>query len=234
MSTTSGGSSRSIRAVSACVSGSEPACAPGRRAVRPVHEDADLGIDPRRVGEGLARLPGRCREVAVEVDAGRVLPRSGEQAVRVEDGDHRPARLGAGDPLQQPAHEQGRVRLLAVLGRRQEAGDRPVALRPEDPQRHAVARAAVLLDAPAVELAAQPRAHRTAIRTATSSVSSGRSLEHAARRRHVGVVATDGDADVRLGLLAVVRRVERDPAALARRGRPPTRARPTSLAPSGS
>ena len=39
-------------------------------------------------------------------------------------------------------------------------------------------------------------------------------LEHAARRRHVGVVAADGDADVLLVLLAVVGRVERDPATL--------------------
>ena len=67
------------------------------------------------------------------------------------------------------------VRFLAVLGGRQETRDGSVTFRQEDPQRHTVARAAVLLDAPAVELAAQPRAqpgHSATIRTATSSVSS--------------------------------------------------------------
>ena len=132
----------------------------GRRAVRPVDEDPQLGVDPRWVGEGRARLPGRGREVAVEVDAGGVLPGSGEQSVGVEDGDHRPARLRGRDALQQPPHEQRRVRFLAVLGGGQEARDRPVSRRQEDAQRHPVTRAAVLLDAPAVELAAQRAAVR--------------------------------------------------------------------------
>ena len=143
-----------------------------RGAVLPVREDPQLGIDPRRKGEGRVRLPGRRREVAVQVDAGCVLPRSGEQAVRVEHGNHGPARLGARNPLQQPAHEQRGVRFFAVLAGRQQAGDRTVPLRQEDPQRQVASRAAVFLDAPAVELAAEPLAHRTAIRTATSSVSS--------------------------------------------------------------
>ena len=150
---------------------------PCRRAVRPVDEDPQLRVDPGREGEGLARLPGRCREVAVEVDAGRVLPRSGEQAVRIEDGDHRPPRLGARDALEQPPHEQRRVRFLAVLGGGQEARDGLVARRQEDAQRHPVTRAAVLLDAPAVELAAEPRGQSATIRTATSSVSSERPLK---------------------------------------------------------
>jgi hypothetical protein len=40
-------------------------------------------------------------------------------------------------------------------------------------------------------------------------------LVDAARRRHVGVVAADGDTDVPLGLLRIVRRVEREPAPVA-------------------
>ena len=171
-STTSGGSRRSIRADQRPGLGLRAGMRSRRRAVRPVREDPDLGIDPRGKGEGRVRLPGRRREVAVEVDAGRVLPRAGEQAVRIEHRNHRPARLGAGNPLQQPAHEQGGVRFLAVLAGGQQARERSVALRHEHPQRQVASRAAVLLDPPAVELAAEPLAHWTAIRTATSSVSS--------------------------------------------------------------
>ena len=74
------------------------------------------GIDAGRVGERLAGKPGRRREVAVEVDAGVVLARAGQEAVGVDHRNDRPGRLGAGHALQQAAREQGGDRLLAVLG----------------------------------------------------------------------------------------------------------------------
>ena len=95
-----------------------------RGAVRPVREDPQLGIDPRRKGEGRVRLPGRRREVAVEVDAGRVLPGSGEQAVRVEHGDHRPARLGAAESAPAAGARAARCPLPRRAGR-PSAGRRP-------------------------------------------------------------------------------------------------------------
>lgn len=58
-----------------------------------------------------------------------------------------------------------------MLAGGQQAGEGPVALRQEHPQWQVAARAAVLLDAPAVELTAEPLAHSGAILTATSSVS---------------------------------------------------------------
>ena len=93
------------------------------------------------------------------------------QAVRIEHRNHGPARFGGGNPIQQPAHEQRSVRFLAVLSGCRADPERTVALRQEHSQRQVASRAAVLLDAPAVELAPEALAHWTAIRTATSSVS---------------------------------------------------------------
>ncbi len=127
----------------------------GGRVVRAVRRHPELARDPRWIRARSLGQPGRCREVAVQIDAGGVLPRAVQQAVRVQHGHDSPARLVRRHALEQPAREQRRVALLAVLCRREQAGDRTVAFRHEHAHRHAVARAAELLGPPAAQLVAR-------------------------------------------------------------------------------
>ena len=131
-STTRGGRRRWMSAISACVSGSDRGRVPGQRAIRAMFRAPQRRIDAGRVGERLVRAPGRSREVPVEVHARVVLARPREQPVGVHDRDDGPGRLASGHALEQAASEQCRDRLLAVLGRRQQPGERPVRPGQED------------------------------------------------------------------------------------------------------
>jgi hypothetical protein len=140
---------------------------PGGGAARAVRQLAQLRVDPGRERERRLRAPARAGEVAVQVDAGRVLARPGEEAVGVRDLHDRPRRLVRGDPLEQPPREQARLRLLAVLRRDEQPLDRP--LRELDAQRQPAARAAVLLLAPAREQVRRPHAAQISSRASSRS-----------------------------------------------------------------
>ena len=79
-----------------------------RGEVRPVLEHPPLLLDPRRIRERVVRPPRRGREVAVEVDAGRVLPRAVEQPVRVRARARPPSASRAPGPARAGGARAGR------------------------------------------------------------------------------------------------------------------------------
>ena len=150
-STTSGGRRRSINSIRACVSGSDPGVGAGRGAVRAVLGRRRAGAMP---GGYVNDSPGS------QVEAGKLRLRStpasfwrvpASSPSGLTTGTTAQAVSCRGNLLEQAPREQRRDRLLAVLGGRQQAGDRPVACGHEHAQRDPLAGAAVLGRPPAVE-----------------------------------------------------------------------------------
>ena len=147
---------RRARSMPASRARSPRACPERRGSCDSCH--APLVLDPGRKGEGVVGPPGRGREVAVEVDAGGVLPRavqepSGLATGRWPSSTPRRARAPAGGARGAPSLPPRRAGLRGAIRRARSP-------RQEHPQRNAVTGASVLLHAPAVEDVPGGRGHR--------------------------------------------------------------------------